>query len=481
VKVLIAASEVAPIIKLGGLGDVIGSLPKALEELGVDADVIVPFYPVAKTADLKIYKSQEIDVPFNNATHVVEVHKTKLPGSTVDVFLLKNIMFKAGGQSAFAGDISETEMFAFFNRAIVEFIKAGFNTYDLVHCNDWHTGMVTHLLADEIDLSRPATLLTVHNLSYQGWGDTALVEELGIIPGDHPLIDWDISDGDINFLLQGITSSDFISTVSQSYAKEVLYKDIGGDLSEILYDRQGRLMGILNGIDYSAFPRDFDNSNWKSKKLTLKKKLLEKMKLENDIKKPVFSFVSRLDPNQKGLDILLDVIPHIVKEGGQFILLGTGDPIWEDKFKKLTEDKDLKDNISINIEFDVDIALSMYAGSDFKLIPSRFEPCGLTQMISMWYGTLPIAHATGGLRDSIKTDENGFLFNVYDTKDFKKAIDKAFKIFGTDKYDSMVGNALKEDFSWAKSAKKYMELYEKVIQIRNHHMEISEVEGEDGK
>lgn len=479
-KVLIAASEVAPIVKLGGLGDVIGSLPKALEKINVDADVIVPFYPIAKTENIKVYKSQEVDVPFDNETHVVEVHKTKLPDSHVDVFLLKNKIFAQGGQNAFANSISETEMFAFFNRSVVEFIKAGFNTYDLVHCNDWHTGMITHILSDELELERPATLLTVHNLSYQGWGETEIVEELGIIPGDHPLIDWDISDGDINFLLQGVTSSDFVSTVSQSYAKEILAKDLGGELAEILYARRGRLMGILNGIDYSAFPKDYDVSNWKLKKAPAKKKLIEKMKLEGDTKKPIFSFISRLDPNQKGLDILLDVIPHIVKEGGQFILLGTGDPAWHEKFKKLKEDKDLKDNISINIEFDVQLALDIYAGSDFKLIPSRFEPCGLTQMISMWYGTIPIAHATGGLRDSIDTEKNGFLFNVYDSKDFKKALNKAFQVFGTENYDQMVETAMKEDFGWAKSAKKYEELYEKVIQIKEHHMEVS-VEDSDAE
>lgn len=472
-NILIAASEVAPIIKLGGLGDVIGSLPKALEKIGVDADVIVPFFPTAKTENIKLYKSRELEVPFDNANHLVDIYKTKLPDSGIDVFLLKNKLFQLGGSNAFANNLSETEMFTFFDRCIVEFIKSGFNTYDLVHCNDWHTGLVTHILADEIGATRPATLLTVHNLSYQGKGDEEIVQDLGIVPGDHPLIDWDIQDGDISLLLQGVTSSDFVSTVSPSYAKEILYKDLGGELAEILFDRQSLLMGILNGIDYDAFPRTYTEKDWDKKKPLLKKKLQKKLGLDEEKAAPIFAFISRLDPNQKGLDILLDSIPDIVEEGGQFILLGTGDPVWEDKFKKISEIKDLKGRVSINIEFDVDLAIDIYSGIDFKIIPSRFEPCGLTQMIAMWYGALPVAHATGGLRDSIDDGENGFLFNVYDSKDLTKAIKKAIKVYkDKEVHEKMVETAMKTDFTWDKSAKKYKELYEKIIQIRAHQVEL---------
>lgn len=471
--VLIAASEVAPIIKLGGLGDVIGSLPKALEDIDVNADVIVPFFPKAKVENLKIYKSHELEVPFANDSHTVEIHKTKLPASNVDVFLVKSNMFAGGGEDAFAGTMSETEMFSFFDRCVVEFIKSGFNTYDLVHCNDWHTGLITHTLSDELTVNRPATLHTIHNLSYQGEASERLVQEMGFVPGSHPLIDWDIQDGDINLLLQGITSSDFVSTVSPSYAKEILEKGLGENMSDILSNRQGRLVGILNGISYEDFPRDYTSKDWELKKTKNKKSLLKKMKLEVDPKKPLFGFISRLDPNQKGLDILLKVVPDIVKNGGQFVLLGTGDPIWEEKLEKLTENKKLKDNISINIEFDVDLALDIYKGVDFKLIPSRFEPCGLTQMISMWYGTIPIAHAVGGLKDSIEDKKDGFLFKKYLAKDFSKALDLAFEIYGTNDYKKMVQNAMGRNFSWKKSAKEYKDLYQKVVQLRQHQVEMS--------
>jgi starch synthase len=243
-KVLLAASEAAPIIKLGGLGDVIGSLPKALEKLGVDVDIIVPYYPAANPP-ASTYKAFELSIPYGSDSHTVEVYKTRLPDSEVDVFLLKNARyFVYGGKEAFADNISETEMFVFFNRAVVEFIKAKFNTYDIVHCNDWHTGLITHLLVDELPDSRPRTLFTIHNLMYQGVGDPDLVKDVGITPGSHRLVDWDLEDGDVNMMLQGITSSDYVNAVSPTYAKEILTKKFGGGFAEILKAREGRLSGL---------------------------------------------------------------------------------------------------------------------------------------------------------------------------------------------------------------------------------------------
>ena len=308
-KVLLAASEVAPIVKLGGLGDVMGSLPKALEKIGVNVDVVIPFYPSAKISNLKVYKSLEIEVPFEQSNVTVEVFKTKLPDSNVDVFLLRNpAYFSVGGKTAFANNISESKMFAFFDKAVVELLKSEFNTYDIVHCNDWHTGFVTHLLEDEMGESRPRTLLTIHNLSYQGVGPESLVRDLGVVPGDHQLVAWDLDDNKINFLLQGITSSDYVSTVSPSYASEILFKDVGGELSEILQSRKDRLTGILNGIDYTLFKKSYGVSNWKQEKLIAKRSLQKKLGMRTNEAAPLFAFISRLDPNQKGLDILFDCV-----------------------------------------------------------------------------------------------------------------------------------------------------------------------------
>src|SRR3989344_5284135 len=371
-------------------------------------------------------------------------------------------MFTKGGREAFANNISETEMFTFFDMAVVEYVKSEFNTYDLVHCNDWHTGLITHLLNDELGLERPATVFTIHNLLYQGKGGVDLVKDVGIYPGEHRLIDWDVSDGDLNLILQGITSSDYVNTVSPTYAREIVTQEFGKELSEVIKNREGRLTGILNGIDYSQFPRNYDAGNHAHAKKGYKENVQKELKLEN-FRKPTFAFISRLDANQKGLDILIKIVPEIVKNGGQFVLLGTGDKTWEENFAELNEKEDLRGNVSVNVKFDVALANQIYAASDFLLVPSKYEPCGLIQMIGMWYGSLPIVHEVGGLKDSVTDGVNGFSFDTYSSGRLLSAVQRAFKVYGTHLMDSMIENAMKTDFSWDKSALEYKILYEKVV------------------
>lgn len=458
-KVLFVTSEAAPIKKFGGLGDYSGSLPKALENLGVEVDIILPYYSDSKVENLKLYKALDLFVPFNNETHKVEVFKTKLPESNVNVILPKSA-------KAFSGNfISDTEYFAFFDSIVVHFIEAQFNTYDIVHCNDWHTGFVTHLLEDELDMERPKTLLTIHNLGYQGVSTPDLVREVGFLPGQHPLIDWDIEDGDINMLQQGITSSDYVNTVSKSYADELMTPEFAGDFVDIMQQRRSRFVGILNGIDYSMLPRDFSLLDWRKKKAEAKKRLMAELGLAFE-NKPIFSIISRIDIGQKGLDILLEAVPHIVKNGGQFVLLGTGDNVWENKFLELEKDPVLRNFISINIKFDVKLAERIYAASEFFLVPSKYEPCGLTQMMSMWYGALPIVHNVGGLKDTVVNGKNGFTFDTYTSEALEKSISEAFRAFEyPSKYAEMVTNALNADFSWGKSAQEYKNLYHKILEL----------------
>jgi starch synthase len=464
-KVLLCASEVAPVIKLGGLGDVLGSLPKSLEKLGVDADVVVPFFSSAKVVGLKIYKSLELSVPFGDSTYQVEVWATKLPASNVDLYLLKNdVFFGSVGKSAFLGNLSETQAFSFFSRCVAELIKGRFNTYDVIHCNDWHTGLVTHLLQDELGISRPATIMTIHNISYQGLGDVAVAREVGLDPAVHKTISWDISDGDLNLLMQGIMACDFITTVSPSYVTELLALDDGSQIQDVLISRQDRFLGILNGLDYASFPRTITKENWQPQKQSDKGELLKELTLtENDA--PIFSMVSRLDPNQKGLDILSEVVPYIVQNGGKFVLLGSGDKAWEEKFRQLQTKLGLQ-NVSITTAFDAELAGRIYKGSDFFLIPSKFEPCGLTQMIAMWYGAVPVAHATGGLKDTIKHGKTGFLFTEYSAEAFKTCLTKCFNVYKSPAHFAIVEACLSQDFSFDKSAQSYKELYDKAVQIR---------------
>lgn len=463
-KVLFAASEVAPIVKIGGLGDVVGSLPKALEKLDVNVDVAVPFYPAAKVEKLKVYEALGLEVPFDNRTNHVVVHKTKLPGSNVDVLLFKNQdYFSIGGVSAFLDSQKETEMFSFFSRAVVEYIKSQYNTYDLIHCHDWHTGLITQLLNEEFHEERPATLFTIHNLYYQGRSEVELVRELGFSPGTHPLIDYDIQDGDLNLLYQGITTSDYVGTVSENYAKEIMTEEFGNGMADTLQSRKDVLVGILNGIDYSFFPRDYGKSDWEKNKAQHKRDLQKELGLDVS-DKPLFSFISRLDPGQKGLDILYVSAPHILESGGQFVLLGTGDKMWEEKFAQLGENEKHKGDISINIKFNVELANNIYQGSDFFFAPSKYEPCGLTQMIAMHYGTPPIVRGVGGLKDTVEDGLDGFVFGEYSSLQLNKAIDRAFKLYKNDKeYAKMVERCIEKDFSWERSAQRYVDLYQKII------------------
>ena len=464
-KILIAASEAAPIIKLGGLGDVVGSLPKALERLGVRVAVVIPYFPTAVVAGLKVYKSLDLLVPFNGESHKVGVYATKLPRSFVDVFLLKNDdFFSTVGKTASLGIRSEVEVFSFFARAVVELIKTKFNTYDLVHCNDWHTGLIAQLLQDELGLERPATVMTIHNFSYQGIGDARTINEVGLDPSVHQMVAWDIADGDVNMLMQGIASADFVTTVSPTYAKELLASTDEGKIFDVLCARKDRFIGILNGIDYDAFPRPLDIMTYQVAKESAKQSLLTKLNMTKD-DAPIFSMISRLDPNQKGLDILIDAIPEIVSRRGRFILLGSGNVEWEEKFKALSV-KYSSTNISINTVFDPELAKQIYTASDFFVIPSKFEPCGLTQMISMWYGAVPVAHSVGGLRDTIAHGKTGFLFDDYSAGALVRALDRCFAIYKSQVHSDMIEACLKVNFSFDKSALAYKALYEKAIQLR---------------
>ncbi len=463
-KILFVAAEVAPIIKMGGLGDVIGALPKALEGLRVDADVIAPFYTNIDTSNYKVVKHYEIEVPYGGETYLVPIFKTKLPNSNVDLFLVKNDKFfdKKHGYL-----LNEVVPYSFFDRAVVEFIKVGFNSYDVIHCHDWHTGLIPHMLTDELGQEKPPVLFTIHNISYQGNVESSILRDVDLDPGAHPGIDYDIQDGFLNLMQQAITSADYISTVSPSYATEVMFKDIGGELSGFLYDRRTTVSGILNGIDYDTLPREYSVLNWQEGKKAARKALFKQLGLSGDDDTPVFSFISRLDPNQKGLDILIDSLEELFAKKGIFILLGTGDPVWENKFKQLATDlgKSHKNKISINIKFDNKLALEIYKSSDFFFVPSRFEPCGLTQMIAMHYGTLPIVRDTGGLKDSVVDSVNGFKFKLYNSSDLRSCLSRALKFYTNKKvYEKMVVSAMNADFNWKKSAIEYKKLYKSLVE-----------------
>lgn len=468
IKVLFAASEMAPVAKVGGLGDVIGSLPKALRKIGVDARVIVPFYEnIKKEKELKIEFLGNVFVKLSKEKERAGIFKTRVGG--VEVFLIENKKYLSAGEiyfssTAFISRFAEIERFLFFSAAAAEILRNGALPFkpDVVHANDWHTGaLISFLKTAALPLK---TVFTVHNLGNQGkWN----AEEVEKFFGKKNI--FRRFGSDFNFMAEGISSAGAITTVSPSYAKEILTKQYGENLENILKARKKHLKGILNGVDYDFFNPAKDDFLFKKYSLknsaakeANKLAFQKRFGLETGAKIPFFGMVSRLT-GQKGVSIILAVCGDFVeKYGCQFAFLGTGEPNYE---KELTElAKKYPRNVFVKIGFNEGLARKIYAASDFFLMPSRFEPCGLGQMISLKYGTIPIVRETGGLKDTIKNKKNGFTFVRPDPTALSKAINEALNLFQNEKkFAAMKRRCMAEDFSWDKSADEYKRLYGKLL------------------
>ena len=444
-KVLFVASEMTPLAKVGGLGDVMGSLPKALVQIGVETSVIIPLYEQIDRIKWRLKRLGGINVGQENAI----IYYTEIPaGDTgkVRIFLIENRRYLSRGpiyfdRTAFMNSRKELEKFLFFSRAVFEFVRRrDFFQPDIVHCNDWHSGALVAMLRNSpfgrslegrqnsnFKNQNLKTVFTIHNLANQGaFGGRNLMEE-------------------------GIENADMVTTVSPSYAKEILTKEFGEGLENLLRrrDRKKELAGILNGIDYEFWPLA------KREKLVFQKKI----GLKQNIKSPIFGFVARLT-SQKGVNLIIPLVRKLVEENGaQFVFLGQGEVDYEKNLLKLG--RDYRDLICTKIGFDEKLAHDIYAQSDFFLMPSIFEPSGLGQMISMRYGTIPIVRATGGLRDSVRHLKTGFVFEKANPGALFDAIKLALRYFNHPaKMKKMIKNCQNQDFSWNKSAKKYRKLYE---------------------
>ncbi|MBU1111109.1 glycogen synthase [Patescibacteria group bacterium] len=498
-KVLFAASECAPFVKVGGLGDVIGSLPQALREQGVDARVVIPFYEVIDRMKFSFLPVMEFEVEFEGKYHPVKAHLSYHPDyPDFKIFLLENKDFLVkGGDIAFAGTQEEIRTYAFFSQAVVALVshlahwslvtKKGESWVpDLIHCHDWHTGIIPQLIKTSYGLdpsfARIKVVFTVHNLSYQGISEPGLADALNDALKESPLVKWDLQDNNVDLLLQGILGSDMLTTVSPTYAKEILTPEFGEGLQEILKAREGRLKGILNGIDYQNWnpakdERLYQNYQFESNgevdniqsvlrvRSENKKELQKRLGLPIDEKAFLLGFVSRLDGKQKGLDLLESLIQTFPPAAGetnvQLVILGTGEKEWEERLQRAGENKE---RVSVNIEFDSELARRMFSSCDVILMPSRFEPCGLPQMIGMRYGALPLVHAVGGLKDSVEHERDGFVFSTYTPEVFISAVKFAYQVFqNSSKWQKMMAAAMKKDFSWDRSAKEYVKAYEEVI------------------
>jgi starch synthase len=466
-KILFVASECTPIAKVGGLGDVIGSLPKALKELGVDVRICLPKYEII---DFKKYKFELIAKDIEVKNERVNIYQGFLPESEVILYLLENEKY-FGQNGVYPGFKKEIERFLFFSQAVLEIFPAINWFPDIIHCHDWHTAIVAPLLNLKPKNLKPKTLLTIHNLSNQGkWSAKKILDFLNLKGNEIENLKVRDKDGDFNILQQGILNADLLNTVSPTYAKEILTKEYGEGLEESLIKRKKELFGILNRIDKKKFNPEIDpdlKTNYSHR--NLERKIENKIHLQEilNFKKnpeiPLFGFISRLT-SQKGIDLIIDIVPELIKRNCQLVILGVGSPDYEKKLLELSQK--YPRNISVQIKFDPILAQKIYGGADIFLMPSKFEPCGLGQMVAMCYGTIPIARKTGGLADTIEDGKTGFLFKEYKVEAFLKTIKKALNLYqNKEEWQKLTREAMKKDFSWVLSAKEYLKLYKKLLNV----------------
>ncbi|MFA5142897.1 MAG: glycogen synthase GlgA [Candidatus Omnitrophota bacterium] len=456
-KVLVAASEVAPFAKTGGLADVAGSLPIALAELGADVRVVMPKYGCVKakgnTAVLDGVKAYfiENDDYFNRK----ELYGDKF------------------------GDYHDNlERFAFFSKEALERCKKEGFKPDIIHCNDWQTALIPVYLNTVYKydpfFSNTRTLFTIHNLAYQGIFGRDEYPKTGL--------DWILFNiecfefyGKVNLMKAGIVYADAVNTVSPTYAKEMLTKEFGCGLEGVLKNKEKVLYGILNGIDYKTWNPETDTRIFKQysirsidDKYTNKERLQKELGLKVDREMPLIGMISRL-ADQKGLDLLAKIVDEFLNMKVQFVLLGTGDNKYHILFERMANIHNK--NTSVNLKFDATLAQKIYAAADFFLMPSRYEPCGLSQMISFRYGTIPVARETGGLKDSVKEfslntrQGNGFTFSEYRADHLFAAMKRALTLYkNRSVWMELVKSVMALDFSWRASAGEYLKLYQKILQ-----------------
>ena len=483
-KIAFISSEAVPYAKTGGLADVAGALPKALEKLGCEVKLFIPKY--SRIDEIKNglhynWEIGEIRIKINNEIRSVHLHQGKIPGSNIEINLI-DCPYYFFRNAIYTNDFDEDERFILFSKGVIEVIdKLGWSP-DIIHCNDWQTGLIPLFIKDNYKgykiFNRTATLFTIHNIGYQGIFPKKSLLKADIDPGyfypGGPVEFYD----KISFMKTGIFFSDIINTVSSTYADEILTPEYGAGLDGVLENRRKDIYGILNGIDYSIWdpendhliPFNFSKTDF-SGKLNNKKFLLEHLNLPFNEKIPLVGIVSRM-VSQKGFDIFSDAINDLMKLDVQWVILGNGQPEYEDLFQTLADKYPKK--ISVYIGFNNELSHLIEAGSDIFLMPSLYEPCGLNQMYSLRYGTVPVVRKTGGLADTVldwdefKSGGNetgtGFTFTKYEGKELLTAFQRAIKTFKYKRtWKKIQVNGMQKDYSWEHSAKEYINLYKKAI------------------
>ncbi len=488
-KVFFATSEVVPFAKTGGLADVSGALPRALAGLGVDVKLIMPLYrSVRETATDLTDTGLRVEVPIGDKTVTGELWQTTLPDSDIPVYCLAQSRYY--GREGLYGTTGvdphpypdNCERFVFFSRCVIEALLALDLQPDVLHLNDWQSALAAvylkALYQDETALQRTGTLMTVHNLLYQGifshWD--MLLTGLG-----WAVFNWRQLEfyGKVNLLKGGLVFADYINTVSPTYAREIQTPAFGNGLDGVLAERRDRLLGIVNGIDTTIWNPETDPhvpAQYSAEDPAGKAVCKAELQKENDLPvradAPLIGMVSRL-VGEKGVDLVLEVLPNLCKEGAQFVLLGTGEPEYHEAFTRLAEE--FPRNVAADLTFNNPLAHRIEAGADMFLMPSRFEPCGLNQLYSLRYGTVPVVRRTGGLADTITDytpeglsggEVNGFSFTAFTAEALGETLQRAVSLYRDDResWKRLLLAGMKQDWSWTRSARDYCALYEKVAE-----------------
>ncbi len=481
-KILFVGSEVAPFVKVGGLGEVLYALPKALTEMGHDVRTMTPKYSSIDETEFPMeYVVEGIQIPnFGSSIGSICNVKKYSNGAVSTSYFLENQEYYEKRGSVYGYD-DDPSRWALLSRGALEFLRHPQNDWhpDIIVANDWQGGLIpnyikTEYLKDSI-ISKISCVLIIHNIHYQSNFDHKYVSELDYDDGQSPIPP--IADpkmAKLNFMRRGIRYADVISTVSPSYAREITTPEYGELLDPLLQERRSRLFGILNGINYENYnPSNNPYVEFKydarrlGERAKNKKVLQQKFNLPEDKDAFVVGIVSRMS-EQKGLDLVADSIEPLLKNlNMQLVVLGTGEPRFVSFFSELDKKYD---TVATHLSFDNLLPHTIYAGADVMLIPSRFEPCGLTQMEAMRYGSIPVVRKIGGLADSVtdhtsdKEPGTGFVFEDYDKYAFLTALVRAYEVHKYPKiWHEIQRRAMKENFSWEKSAEEYEKLFRKAI------------------
>lgn len=478
-KILFATSEVYPLIKTGGLADVAASLPRALLKLGQDVKILLPAYAsvLEKAKDIGIKEIAHVDIE----GYSIALKQTRLPGTKVIVWLVDIPEFFEREGNPYCGPdgndwFDNHKRFYVFARVaeLIALDQVGLNWQPtIVHCNDWQTGLIPALLS--LHPNHPATVFTIHNLAYRGLFSYQAFAELNL-----PAVFWHHERlefyGQMSFIKGGLAFADFITTVSPSYANEIQRPEFGNGLDGLIRYRSDAIAGILNGIDTDEWnPGTDPHLTCNYNRRTLGNKTKNKLALQEELgltvssEIPLLGFVGRL-VDQKGVDLILEQMNQLLSLNCQLVILGSGFLHYEKALKNIAEQYPQK--VAVTLGYNETFAHRIEASSDIFLMPSIFEPCGLNQLYSLRYGTLPVVHAVGGLRDTVfeqtleseSVEANGFVFHVATAGELLAAIQRAISIFKQkDRWKQLQLNAMSKDFSWDASAKEYLAIYEQIV------------------